>query len=54
MTVWVDLKGPGFNKRCYGFWDGGKTFRIRITATAPGTWTWRGKGDCKIIISYHL
>ena len=40
MTVWVDLKGPGFNKRCYGFWDGGKTFRIRITATAPGTWTW--------------
>ena len=40
MTVWVDLKGPGFNKRCFGFWDGGKTFRIRITATAPGTWTW--------------
>ena len=40
MTVWVDLKGPGFNKRCYGFWDGGKTFRIRITATAPGIWTW--------------
>ncbi len=40
MTVWVDLMGPGFNKRCYGFWDGGKTFRIRITATVPGTWTW--------------
>jgi len=28
MTVWVDLKGSGFNKRCYGFWDGGKTFRF--------------------------
>ncbi len=40
-TVWVDLKGPGFDKRCYGFWDGGDTFRIRIMATAPGTWTWR-------------
>jgi len=40
MTVWVDLKGPGFSKRCYGFWDGGNTFRVRITATAPGTWTW--------------
>jgi hypothetical protein len=41
MTVWVDLKGPGFDKRCYGFWDGGDTFRIRITATTPGTWTWK-------------
>ncbi len=41
MTVWLDLKGPGFDRRCYGFWDGGDTFRVRITATAPGTWTWR-------------
>jgi hypothetical protein len=41
LLVWVDLKGPGFEKRCYGFWDGGKTFRVRVTATAPGTWTWR-------------
>ena len=39
-TVWVDLKGPGFNKRCYGFWDGGDTFRVRVMATAPGTWSW--------------
>ena len=38
--VWVDLKGPGLNKRCYGFWDGDDTFRVRILATAPGTWTW--------------
>ncbi len=41
VVVWVDLKGPGFEKRCYGFWDGGDTFRVRITATAPGTWSWR-------------
>ena len=41
VTVWVDLKGPGFDKRCYGFWDGGDTFRVRVAATAPGTWTWR-------------
>ena len=41
VLVWVDLKGPGFEKRCYGFWDGGNTFRVRVTATAPGTWTWR-------------
>ncbi len=41
VTLWVDLKGPGFDKRCYGFWDGGDTFRVRVMATAPGTWTWR-------------
>jgi len=41
VEVWVDLKGPGFDKRCYGFWDGGTTFRARVLATAPGTWTWR-------------
>ncbi len=40
VQVWVDLKGPGFDKRCYGFWDGGCTFRVRILATAPGRWTW--------------
>lgn len=40
VLVWVDLKGPGFAKRCYGFWDGGDTFRVRVMATAPGQWTW--------------
>jgi hypothetical protein len=41
VIVWVDLAGPDFNKRVYGFWDGGQTFRVRVVATAPGTWTWR-------------
>ena len=41
LAVWVDLKGPGFDKRCYGFWDGSNVFRVRVLATAPGTWTWR-------------
>jgi len=40
VTVWVDLTGPGFQKRCYGFWDGGNVFRVRVLATAPGSWTW--------------
>ena len=40
-TVWVDLSGPGFKKRVYGFWDGGQTFRVRVLATVPGNWTWR-------------
>jgi len=41
VEVWVDLRGPDFRKRCYGFWDGGNTFRVRVLATAPGDWTWR-------------
>ena len=39
VDVWADLKGPEFNKRIYGFWDGGNTFKIRVTATAAGAWT---------------
>lgn len=39
-TVWIDLKGPGFSKRVYGFWDGGDTFRVRLVAMQPGQWTW--------------
>jgi len=41
VTVWVDLAGPNFKKRVYGFWDGERTFRVRVVATAPGTWTWQ-------------
>ena len=44
-NVWVDLTGPGFNKRVYGFWDGGKSFKVRVTATAPGVWHWRSGSD---------
>ena len=40
VEVWVDLKGPGFEKRVYGFWDGGRTFRVRLVATSPGEWAW--------------
>jgi len=41
VEVWVDLKGPGFEKRCYGFWDGDNVFRVRVLASAAGTWIWR-------------
>ncbi len=41
VEVWVDLKGPGFEKRCYGFWDGDNVFRVRVLARAAGTWSWR-------------
>ncbi|HWG21675.1 MAG TPA: DUF5060 domain-containing protein [Terracidiphilus sp.] len=40
VTVWVDLVGPHFSKRVYGFWDGGNTFKVRVAATEPGEWRW--------------
>ncbi len=41
VEVWVDLEGPDVRRRCFGFWDGDDLFRVRITATAPGTWQWQ-------------
>ena len=40
VTVWVDLKGPEFSKRVYGFWDGDNVFKVRLVATKPGRWEW--------------
>ena len=40
VDVWVDLKGPEFSKRCFGFWDGGNTWKVRIMATEAGYWKW--------------
>ena len=47
VVVWVELKGPGFDKRCYGFWDGGDVFRVRVLATQPGKWAWRSGSNQK-------
>ena len=40
VETWVELRGPSFAKRVYGFWDGGDVHRVRVVATAPGVWTW--------------
>lgn len=40
VDVFVDLEGPSFSRRCYGFWDGGATFKVRILANAAGGWKW--------------
>jgi hypothetical protein len=49
VTCWVDLEGPGFSRRIYGFWDGGRIFKVRVVATEPGGWSWKSgsnqKGD---------
>jgi hypothetical protein len=41
VTVWVDLTGPTFKKRIYGFWDGGQDYKVRLVATEPGLWKWQ-------------
>ena len=40
VTCWIELKGPNFSKRIYGFWDGGNVYRVRFVADAPGKWQW--------------
>ncbi|MFP4542460.1 MAG: DUF4038 domain-containing protein, partial [Opitutales bacterium] len=40
VLCWIDLEGPGFRERVFGFWDGGRSFKVRFVATAPGEWTW--------------
>lgn len=40
VCVWAHLKGPDFDKKCFGFWDGDNVFRIRVTAVRPGLWTY--------------
>ena len=37
----VQLTGPGFSKKVYGFWDGDSTFRVRVAAVSPGAWSWQ-------------
>ena len=41
VTCWVELEGPGFSKQIYGFWDGGRVFRVRLVLTEPGNWYWK-------------
>ncbi|MCL2832236.1 MAG: DUF4038 domain-containing protein [Treponema sp.] len=40
VDVWIDLEGPGFRKRVYGFWDGGSIFKVRFTAVSKGQWSY--------------
>jgi Protein of unknown function (DUF4038)/Domain of unknown function (DUF5060) len=44
VSCWVRLRGPAFDKKVWGFWDGedeqDATFRVRVLASAPGEWSW--------------
>lgn len=41
VEIWIDLRGPGFEKKCYGFWDSDDVFRVRVLAVTPGLWKWK-------------
>jgi hypothetical protein len=41
VECWIELSGPNFQRRVYGFWDGGRIFKVRFVAPTPGDWTWR-------------
>ncbi|HEU4654049.1 MAG TPA: DUF5060 domain-containing protein [Steroidobacteraceae bacterium] len=41
VDCWIELSGPNFNHRVYGFWDGDRTFKVRFVTTAPGDWKWK-------------
>lgn len=45
VVVWVDLTGPNFKKRIYGFWDGEQTFRVRLLAPHAGNWKWQSGSE---------
>jgi hypothetical protein len=45
VIVWVDLEGPDFEKRCYGFWNGENEFIVRILADKPGHWNWHSDSN---------
>jgi hypothetical protein len=45
VTCWVELKGPEFSKKIYGFWDGDNIFKVRVAATKPGKWQWESSSN---------
>ncbi len=45
VECWIELSGPNFKRRVYGFWDGGRTFKVRFVANSPGEWSWRSASN---------
>ena len=46
VEMWVNLTGPeNFNRRIRGFWDGGDTFKVRVTGIYPGSWHWQSESN---------
>lgn len=41
IEMGVELSGPEFYKKIYGFWNGNNEFVVRIAATRKGEWNWK-------------
>ena len=41
VTVWIELSGPDFARKVYGFWTAAGPSKVRFVATAPGEWRWK-------------
>lgn len=42
VEFWVMLQGPdGYERKVWGFWDGGLHFKVRMLGTEPGIWSWK-------------
>lgn len=42
VGIIAEFRGPGGERvRVRGFWDGGRTYRVRWTPDTPGPWTWQ-------------
>ena len=47
VECWVELEGPGFKDKVFGFWNGERQFLVRLAATSPGIWKWRSYASNK-------
>ncbi|QIK79330.1 DUF4038 domain-containing protein [Sphingomonas piscis] len=45
VDLWIELQGPGFSKKVWGYWDGGRTYKVRFVASAPGEWRWKAASN---------
>ncbi len=45
VETWVQLTGPEFSRKIYGFWNGENEFVVRIAATKPGLWEWESHSN---------
>ncbi|WP_020532566.1 DUF5060 domain-containing protein [Flexithrix dorotheae] len=41
VECWLELEGPDFKKKIYGFWNGDNEFVFRLVAISPGEWKWK-------------
>ncbi len=45
IDCWIELSGPEFQKKIYGFWNVGNEFVFRLVATKPGKWHWKSNSN---------